>query len=144
MLHGILQTRILEWVAIPFSRGSSQPRDWTQVSCIAYRFFTSWSTMEAPQRCSIITELQVLEKTLESPLDCKEIQPIRPKGDQSWVFIGRTDVEAEIPIPWPHDVKYWLIGKNTDAGKGWRWEEKGTTEDEMVRWHHRCNGHEFE
>ena len=86
----------------------------------------------------------VLEKTLESPLDCKEIQPINPKENQSWIFIGRTDVEAEAPILWPPDVKTWLTGKDPDAGKDWRWEEKGTTENEMVGWHHRLNGHEFE
>ena len=85
----------------------------------------------------------VLEKTLESPLDCKEIQPVHPKGDQSWVFIGRTDVEAETPILCPPDAKSWLIGKDPDAGKDWRREEKGTTEDEMVGGHHRLNGHEF-
>ena len=78
----------------------------------------------------------VLEKTLESPLDCKEIQPVHPKGNQSRIFIGRTDVEAEIPILWPPDVKNWLIGKDPDAEKDWRQEEKGTTEDEMVGWHH--------
>ena len=86
----------------------------------------------------------VLEKTLESPLDCKEIQPVHPKGNQSWIFIGRTDAEAETPILLPPDVKNWLIGKDPDAGKDWRQEEKGTTEDEMVGWHHRLNGHEFE
>ena len=86
----------------------------------------------------------VLEKTPESPLDCKEIQPVHPKGDQSWVFIGRTDVEAETPILWPSDVKNWLTGKDPDAGKDWRQEEKGTTEDEMVGWHHWLNGHGFE
>ena len=86
----------------------------------------------------------VLEKTLESPLDCKEIQPVYPKGDQSWVFIGRTDVEAETPVIRPPDVKSWLIGKDSDAGKDWRQEEKGTTEDEMVAWHHWLDGHEFE
>ena len=85
----------------------------------------------------------VLEKTLESPLDCNEIQPVHPKGDQCWVFIGRTDVEAETPTFWPHDAKSWLIWKDPDVGKDWRQEEKGTTEDEMVRWHHRLNGHEF-
>ena len=85
----------------------------------------------------------VLEKTLESPLDCKEIQPVHPKGDQSWVFIGRTDVEAETPILWPPNAKSWLIGKDYDAGKDWRQEEKGTTEDDMVGWHHWLNGHEF-
>ena len=74
----------------------------------------------------------VLEKTLESPLDCKEIQPIHPKGDQSWVFIGMTDVEAETPILWPPDAKSWLVGKDPDAGKDWGREEKGMTEDEMV------------
>ena len=85
----------------------------------------------------------VLEKTLESPLDCKKIQAVHPKGDQSWIFTGRTDVEAETPILWPPDVKNWLIGKDPDAGKDWRQEEKGMTEDEMVVWHHRLNGHGF-
>ena len=85
----------------------------------------------------------VLKKTLESPLDCKEIQLVHPKGDESWVFIGRTDVEAEIPILWPPDAKSWLVGKDPDAGKDWRQEEKGTTEDEMVGWHHWLNGHGF-
>ena len=83
----------------------------------------------------------VLEKTLESPLDCKEIQPVHPKGDQSWVFIGMTDVEAETPILWPHDAKSGLIWKDPDAGNYWGQEEKGTTEDEMVGWHHRLDGH---
>ena len=85
----------------------------------------------------------VLEKTLESPLDCKEIQPVHPKGNQSWIFIGRTDAEAETTILWPPDVKNWLTGKDPDPGKDWRREEKGMTEDEMVGWHHRINGHEF-
>ena len=78
----------------------------------------------------------VLEKTLESPLDCKEIQPVHPKGDQSWVFIGGSDVEAETPILWPPDMKSWLIWKDPDAGEDWVQEEKGTTENEMVGWHH--------
>ena len=78
----------------------------------------------------------VLEKTLESPLTCKDIQPVHPKGDQSWVFIGRTDVEGETPILWPPDVKSWLMWKDPDVGKDWRQEEKGTTENEMVRWHY--------
>ena len=78
----------------------------------------------------------VLEKTLESPLDCMEIQPVHPKGDQSWVFTGRTDAEAETPIFWPPDVNSCLIGKDPDAGRDWGQEEKGTTEDEMVKWHH--------
>ena len=86
----------------------------------------------------------VLEKTLESPSDCKEIQSVQPKGDQSWVFTGRTNAEAETPILWPPDVKNWLIWKDPNAGKDWRWEEKGTTEDEIVGWHHRFDGHEFE
>ena len=85
-----------------------------------------------------------LEKTLESPLDCKEIQPVHPKGNQSCMFIGRTDAEAETPILWPPDAKNWLIWKDLDVGKDWRWEEKGTTEDKMVGWHHWLNGHEFE
>ena len=86
----------------------------------------------------------VLEKALESPLESKEIQPVHPKGNQSWIFIGRTDVEAETPILWPPDVKNWPLRKDPDAGKDWRQEEKGLTEDEIVGWHHRLNGHEFE
>ena len=86
----------------------------------------------------------VLEKTLESLLDCKEIQPAHPKGDQSWMFIGRTDDEAETPILWPPDTKSWLIWKDPDAERDWGQEEKGTTEDEMAGWHHRLDGHEFE
>ena len=86
----------------------------------------------------------VLEKTLESPLDFEEIQPVHSKGDQSWVFIGRDDVEAETPALWPPDVKNWLIGKDPVAGKDWGEEEKGTTEDEMAGWHHRLDGHGFE
>ena len=85
----------------------------------------------------------VLEKTLESPLDCKEIQPVYPKGNQSWIFIGNTDAEAETPILWPPDAKSWLIGKDPDAGKDWRQEDKGTTEVEMAGWHYRLNGHGF-
>jgi len=86
----------------------------------------------------------VLEKTLESPLDCKEIQPVHPKGNQSWIFIGRTDAEAEAPILWPPDLKNWLIGKAPVAGKDWGQEEKGMTENETIGWHHRLSGHEFE
>ena len=84
----------------------------------------------------------MLEKTLESPLDCKDIQPVHPKGNQSLIFIGRTD--AEVPILWPPDAKSRLIGKDSDAGKDRGQEEKGMTEDEMVGWHHRLNGHKFE
>ena len=85
-----------------------------------------------------------MEKTLQSPLDCKEIQPVHSEGDQSWVFIGRTDAEAETPILWPPLVKCLLIGKDPDAGRDWGQEKKGTTEDEMAGWHHRLDGHEFE
>ena len=86
----------------------------------------------------------VLEKTLQSPLDSKEIKPVNPKGNPSWIFTGRTDAEAEAPILWPPDAKNWLIGKYHDAGKDWRREEKGTTEDEMVGSHHQHDRHEFE
>ena len=85
-----------------------------------------------------------LEKTLESLLACKEIQPVHPKGNQSWIFIGRTDAEVETPILWPPDTKNRLVGKDPDAGKDWRQEEEGTTEDKMVGWHYQLNGHEFE
>ena len=86
----------------------------------------------------------MLEKTFESPLDSKEIKPVDPKGNQQWIYIGRTDAEAEAPILWPPDVKSRLIGKDPDARKYWRQEEKGMTEDDMVGWHHRLDGYEFE
>ena len=86
----------------------------------------------------------VVERTLESPMDRKEIQLVHPKGNQSWIFIGRTDAEAETPVLWPPDAKSWLIWKDPHAGKDWRWEEMGMTEDEMAGWHHWLNGHEFE
>ena len=86
----------------------------------------------------------VLEKTLEIPLDSMKLQPVNPKGNQSWIFIGKTDAEAETPILWPPDVKNWLIGKDSDAGKDWRSEEKGMIEDQMFGWHYRLNGHGFE
>ena len=86
----------------------------------------------------------VLEKTLESPLDCKEIQPVHSKGDQSWVFFRRTDAEAETPVLWPPHAKSWFIGKDSDAGRDWGQEEKRTTEDEMAGWHHWLDGREFE
>ena len=86
----------------------------------------------------------VLQKTLESSLDYKEIKPVNPKGNQSWIFIGRTDTEAETPNLWPPDAKDWLIGKDPNAGKDWRQKEKGTTDNEMVGWHHRLNGHDYE
>ena len=174
-IHGIFQARVLEWVAISFSRGSSWARDRTQVSCIVGRCFTVWATnilksrhyfankRPSRQSCGFSSshvwmwELDykeswvlknwyfwtvVSEKTLESPLDCKEIQPVYPKGNQSWIFIGKTD--AEVPILWPLDVENWLIGKDLDARSYWRWEEKGTREDEMVGWHHWLDGQEFE
>jgi len=95
-----------------------------------------------PKNCYFWTV--VLEKTLESPLDCKEIQPVHPKRNKSWIFIGRTDAEAETPILRPPDTKNWLIWKDPEAGKDWRQEEKGMTEDEMVEWYHQLDGHEVE
>ena len=105
--------------------------------CESWTYKESW----APKNWCLWTV--VVEKTLESPLDSREIQPVHPKRDQSWVFIGRTDVDAETPILWPPDVKSWLIWKDPDAGKDWEQEEKGMTEDEMVGWHHQLNGHGF-
>ena len=99
----------------------------------------SWTVKKAKHWCFWTV---VLEKTLESPLDCKEIQPIHPKGDQSWVFIGRTDAEAETPILWPPHAKSWLVGKDPNASRDWG-QEKGTTEDEMAGWHHQFDGHGF-
>ena len=106
----------------------------------------SWTVKKA--ECQKIDAFELwfnsaLEKTLESPLDCKEIQSVHPK-DESWVFIGRTDIEAETPILWPPHVKSWLIGKDPDASRDWGQEKKGMTEDEMVGWQHRLDGHEFE
>ena len=103
----------------------------------------SWAVKKAEHRRIDGVLTVVLEKTLESPLECKEIQPVHPKRDQSWVFIGRTDAKAETPILWPPDAKSWLIWKDPDAGEDWGQVEKGTTEDEMAGWHHRLNGHEF-
>ena len=103
----------------------------------------SWTIKKAECRRIDAFELWYWKRLL-SPLDCREIQPVHPKGDQSWIFIGRTDIEAETPILWPPNGKNGLIRKDPDAGKDWRCEEKGKTEDEMVGWHHRLNGHEFE
>ena len=100
-----------------------------------------WTIKKAEWR---IDAFQLWCWTLESPLDCNEIKPVHPKGDQSWVFIGRSDAEAEAPILWPPDAKFWLIEKDPDAGQDWGQEKKGMTEDEMVGWHHWLNGHEFE
>ena len=104
----------------------------------------TWTIKKAEHQRNWCFWTVMLEKTLESPLDCKEIQAVHPKGNQSWIVIGRTDAEAETPILWPPDAKNWLIRKDPDAGEDWRQEEKGTTEDEMVGWHHRLDEHEFE
>ena len=106
--------------------------------------YESWTVKKAEHQRIDAFELLVLEKTLESPLDCKEIQPVHPKGNQSWIFLGRTDAEAEAPVLWPPNAKNWLIRKDPDAGQDWRQEEKGTTEGEIVGWRHRLDGHEFE
>ena len=159
-VHGILQARILEWVAFPFSRESSHPRQHIikqrhyfankDPSGQSYGLSSSHVWMwELDHKENWALKnwwfwTALLEKTLESPLDCKEIQPVHPKGDQSWIFIGRTDAEAEAPVLWPPDAKNWLVWKYSDAGKDWRQEEKRMTEDEMVEWHHRLDGHEFE
>ena len=110
-----------------------------------------WSNLAATAATSLLLGPKnwcfwtvVLEKTLESPLDCKEIKPVHPKGNQSWIFIGRINAEAEAPIFWSPDAQNWLIRKDPEAGKDWRQEEKGMTEDEMVGWHHQLDGHEFE
>ena len=105
--------------------------------------YESWTIKKAEHRRIDGFWTVVLEKTLESPWDCKEIQPVHPEGDQSWVFIGETDTAAETPILWPPDAESWLIWKYSDAGKDWGPEEKGMAEDEMVGWHHRHNGHGF-
>ena len=110
--------------------------------CHAWRWELDWEESWAPKNWCFWTV--VLEKTLESPLDFKESLPVHPKGNQSWIFIGRTDVEAETPIIWPPDTKNWLMGKDPDAGKYQRQQEKGTKEDEMVAWHRWLNGHELE
>ena len=104
----------------------------------------SWTVRKVELPKNFYFWVFLLEKTLESPLDCKEIKPVNVKGNQPWIFLGRSDAEAEVPILWPPDVKSWLIRKDHDAGKDWRQEEKGMTEDEMVGWHHWLNGHEFE
>ena len=181
-VHGVLQARILEWIAISFSRGSSQPRDWTcvldgqnnifpqmweiwghyfsifshipsflvfllcicecsrwgppQISKAVYFSFSSSDWMIY----TVLSRLQILSSVdSDLPLGFSF-----QKGCQSWIFIERTDAEAETSILWPPYVKSWLIGKDSDAGKDWRWEEKGMTEDEMVGWHHWLNGHVFE
>ena len=109
-----------------------------------HRVRHDWSDLAAAAAISLGFWTVVLEKTLETPLDCKEIQPVHSKGDQSWVFFGRNDAKAETPVLWWLHEKSWLIGKDSDAGRDWGQEEKGTTEDEMAGWHHRLDGCEFE
>ena len=104
----------------------------------------SWTVKKAEHQRIDAFELWCWRRLFESPLDSKEIQPAHPKGNESWIFVGRTYAEAETPILWPPDIKNWLIWKDPDAGRDWRWEEKGTTEDEMVGWRHQLNGHESE
>ena len=111
-----------------------------QWSCMMWEVV--WEESRRPKNWCFLTV--VLEKTLESPLDCKEIQPVHSKGDQSWVFIGKTDAKAETPLLWPPHVKSWLLGKDPDAGRDWGQEKKGTAEDEMAGWHHWLDGYEFE
>ena len=106
--------------------------------------YESWTVKKAEHQRIDAFEQLVLEKTLESPLDCKEIQPVHPKGNQSWIFFGRTDAEDEAPVLWPPNAKNRLIRKDPDAGQDWRQEEKRMTEGEIVGWHHRLDGHEFE
>ena len=137
------------WCRASFKGGQSQnkgidifsPSLNNSVDCGSWETFYShwfwWSLIK--YQCLVSNHI-----TLESPLDCKEIQPVHPKGKQSWIFIGRTDAEAEIPILWPVDAKSCFFGKDPDAGEDWRQEEKSKTEDEMVEWHHQLNGHEFE
>ena len=129
------------------SRGISLPTKVRPVKAVIFPVVMygceSWTVKKAEHRIIDAFELWCWRR-LESPLDCREIQPVHPKGDWSWVFIGRTDAEAETPILWPPDAKSWLIGKDPDAGRDWGQEEKGMTEDEMAGWHHRLNWHEFE
>ena len=127
-------TKVLHWLCEQIWKTHQWPLDWKRSVFIP---------IPKKGNAKEFMLLKVLEKTLESPLDSKEIQPVHPKGNQSWMLIGRTDVEAETPILWPPDAKSWLIWKDPDAGKDWRQEEKGTTEDEMVECHYRLNEREF-
>ena len=154
--HGLLQARILEWLAVPFSRGCSQTRDWTQVSHIADRFFTSWATREVQLIGSACIHAKSLQLclTLYDPMDCSppgsSVHGILQARILEWVampfskLIGRTDAKAEASILQPPVGKSRLVGKDPDAGKDWRQEEEEMTEDEMVVWHHRFNGRELE
>jgi len=149
-VHGILQVRILEWVVYLFSRGSSQPRDWTQVSLIAGRFFTSWATREAQWMWELdheegwvpkdAFELWCWRRLLRVPWIARSNQSILK---EPWIVTGRMNAEVEVPTLWPPDVKNWLIGKDPDAGKNWK-QEKEVTEGKMVGLYHLLNGREFE
>ena len=134
--------------SISKSRGITLPTKFSIVKDMVFPVVMygceSWNIKKAECRIIDAFELWCWEKTLDSPLDSKEIQLVHPKGNQSWIFFGRTDAKGETPILWPPDVKNWLICKDPDAGQDWRWEEKGMAEDEMVGCHHRLNGHEFE
>ena len=141
VVHGPFYPDSLESAGYVRRRASSMGRGCGDLRDLFWMWELDYKESLVPKNWCFWTV--VLEKTLESPLNCKEIQPVHPKGDQSWVFIGRTDVEAETPILWPPDANNWFIWKDPDAGKDWRWEERGRTEDEMVGWHHRLNGHEF-
>ena len=135
--HSILKSR-----DIYFANKSPSSQSYVFSSCHVWMWELDYKESWAGKNWCFWTV--VLEKTLVSPLDGKEIKPVNPKGNQSWIFIGRTDAEAETPILWPPDAKSQLIGKDPDAGKDWTQEEKRMTEDEMVGWHHQLNGHEFE
>ena len=137
-LHSILKSRDIHY----FTNKGLLSQSYGFCSSHAQMWELNYKESWAPKNWCFWTV--VFEKTLESPLDCKKIQPVHPKGSQSWIFIGRTDVEAETPILWPPDAKSWLISKDPDAGKDWGQEEKGTTEDEMAEWHHQLDGHGVE
>ena len=172
-VYGISQARILEWVTVSSPWSSSPPKDQPVSPAFLHWWGLLLTTELLVRLLPLISKRRmleiliskcckklrkdryllnsywcfrtvVLENTLESPYNCKEIKPVHPKGDQSWIFIGRTDAEAETPILWPPDAKNWLREKDPDAGKDWRQEEKGMTEDEIVGWHHWHDGHEFE
>ena len=145
-LHGIFQAIVLEWISISLLQGIflTQGSNPGFPHCRQMLYHLNHQGKKAEHWRIDALKTVVLEKTLESPLVCKEIKPINPKGNQSWIFIGRTDAEAETPIFWPLYVKNWLIWKDPDAVKDWGQEEKGMKEDEMVGWHHQLDGHEFE
>ena len=138
-LDSILKSRDITW---PTKVQLVKAMGFPVVTCDYWMWKLDYKESWVPKNGCFWTVM--LEKTLESLLDCKEIQPVHPKGNQSWIFIGRTDAEAETPILWAPDVKSWLIWKDPDAGKDWKQEEKGKTEGETVGWHHRLDGHEFE